>query len=140
MSLRVSYTVGKGTGTELADIFERVMRKLSTYYFVPIELHASSHIYHSYSSLLEDYGDPKSIKEETLRDVSHYERFLKEQAAQGTRVIFQTVTNAQFLQLVRQHLQAVTVERFNQGSNSLLLVSDQSQGFYTGKPYASRPG
>lgn len=133
MSLRVGYTVGRGTGKELADVFERVMLRLSTLYSIPIELHASPRVYHSYFSLLKDYDDPKEVEEETLQDALHYEKYCRGQAAQGTRVTFRTAINAQSLYLVRQHLQAVKVECFDQGVNSLLLVRDQSQGFYTGE-------
>ena len=133
MAVRVGYTVGRGTGKELADIFERVMTELSTCYSVQIELYRSSRVYHSYFSLLADYNDQITIEEETLQDVLHYEDFCKKQAALGTRVTFKTAINAQSLYLVREHLQAVKVECFNQGKNSLLLIRDQSQGFYTGK-------
>ena len=133
MTLRVGYTVGRGTGKELADVFERVMLKIAAFHSIPIELCPSSRVYHSYFSLLEDYNDPKDIEEETLQDTLHYEKYCKQQAAQGTHVTFKTAINAQSLYLVRQHLQAVKVECFDQGANSLLLVRDQSQGFYTGK-------
>ena len=133
MGLRVGYTVGRGTGKELADVFERVMLRLSAHYSIPIELYTSSHIYHSYFSLLEEHHDPKDVEEATLQDVLHYEKFCREQVAQGTRVTFKTAINAQSLYLVRQHLQAVKVECFDQGPDSLLLIRDQSQGFYTGE-------
>lgn len=135
MAVRVAYTVGKGTGMELADIFDRVMTQLSTIYSVPVELHRSSRIYHSYFSLLADCSNQIAIEEETLRDVLHYEDFCKTQVALGTRVTFKTAINAQSLYLIRQHFQAIKMECFDQGENSLLLIRDQSQGFYTGKLY-----
>ena len=133
MAIRVAYTVGKGTGMELADIFHRLMTQLSTIYSVPIELHRSSRIYHSYFSLLNDCSNQVAIEEETLLDVLHYEDFCRTQAALGTRVTFKTAINAQSLYLIRQHFQAIKVECFNQGENSLLLIRDQSQGFITGE-------
>lgn len=133
MAVRVAYTVGKGTGLELADIFERVMTQLSASYSIPVELHRSSRVYHSYFSLLADCNDQIAIEEETLKDVLHYEDFCKTQAALGTRVTFKTAINAQSLYLIRQHFQAIKLECFNQGENSLLLIRDQSQGFYTGR-------
>lgn len=135
MAVRVAYTVGRGTGMELADIFERVMTQLATNYSVPIELHCSARVYHSYFSLLADCSDQIAIEEETLQDVLHYEDFCKTQAALGTRVTFKTAINAQSLYLIRQHFQAIKLECFNQGNNSLLLIRDQSQGFYTGELY-----
>lgn len=127
MAVRVGYIVGQGTDKELADIFERVMTQVSTCYSVPVELHRSLRVYHSYFSLLADYSDQITIKAEILQDVLHYEDFCKTQAALGTQVTFKTTINAQSLYLFRQHLQAVKVECFNhQGENFLLLIRDQS--------------
>ena len=129
---RVGYTAGRGTGKELADVFERVMKCLSSRYSISIELHRSPRVFHSYNSLVSDFGNHTDIECETMEDVKQYENFCWTQAAQGTQVMFRTAINAQSLYLVRQHLQAVKVEYFNRGENTLLLVRDESQGFYTG--------
>ncbi len=131
-NLRVAFAIGRGTGAELADFFKLAMNRLADHYSVPIELHCSPRTYHSYFSLIGEYNDQKAICEETLNDVSHYETFCREEAAHGTQVIFRTAINAQSLYLVRQHLESVKIEHFNQGPNSLLLIRDQAQGFYTG--------
>lgn len=130
--LRAGLAIGRGTGAELADVFTLVMNRLSDHYSVPIELYCSPRTYHSYFSLLGEYNDQKAISHETFQDVSHYETFCKEEASKGTRVIFRTAINAQSLYLVRQHLEAIKIEQFSQGPNSLLLIRDQAQGFYTG--------
>ena len=132
LQARIGYTAGRGTGKELADVFERVIRHLSSRYSASIELQRSPRVFHSYNSLISDFGNQKDIERETMKDVKQYEDFCRTQAAQGTQVIFRTAINAQSLYLVRQHLQAVKVECFNQGENALLLVRDESQGFYTG--------
>ena len=129
---RVGYTASRGTGKELADVFERVMKCLSSRYSISIELHRSPRVFHSYNSLVSDCGNQTDIERETTEDVKQYENFCWTQAAQGTQVMFRTAINAQSLYLVRQHLQAVKVEYFNRGENTLLLVRDESQGFYTG--------
>ena len=133
MALRVAYTVGRGTEKALADIFERAMLKLSTHYSVLVELHASARIYHADFPLLEDYSNPKDVETVNRQDALYYEDFCREQVAQGTRVTLTPAINVQSLYLARQHLQAVYVECFEQGSKSLLLVGDQSQGLYAGK-------
>lgn len=129
--LRVGLAVGQGTGPELADIFEKVLLQLAKPYAVQIELHRSSRVYHSYRSLLSK-GNREEMHAETMRDAEHYESFCKEEAGKGTRVIFRTAITAQPLYLVREHLEAIKVERFHQGSTSILFIRDQAQGFYTG--------
>ena len=132
MTLRVGLLVGRGTGSELAQVFEIVILRLAALYSTQVEIHRSPRIYHSYFSLLKEHQDGKEIEDETSKDVNHFEEFCLNEAAQGTRATFKTAINAQSLYLIREHLQAVKVECFNQGENSLLLVRDQSQGFYTG--------
>ena len=129
---RVGYIAGRGTGEELADVFERVMIYLSSRYSISIELQRSPRVFHSYNSLMSDFGNQRDIEYETTEDAKQYEDFCRTQAAQGTQVIFKTAINAQSLYLVRQRLQAVKVECFNRDENALLLVRDESQGFYTG--------
>ena len=131
-ALRVGLAVGRGTGSELADVFETVVLQLASRYSVDIELHRSSRIYHTYLSLLSACDSQEDIHNETIQDTAHYERFCEEEATQGTRVIFRTAITAESLYLVRQHLEAVKVERFDYGWASMLLVRDQAQGFYTG--------
>ena len=142
MSLRIAYARGKGHGEDLIYVFERAMLKLSAFYSTPIELHASSRVYHSDSSLPKDYDNPKDMEHEILQDALHYEAFLKEQAARGTRVIFQTSISARCMHLVGQHLQAVSIERYDQEPHSILLIRDHSQGQSTSerkKPADKRP-
>lgn len=130
--LNVGVAVGRGTGPELADIFTKVLSELASHFKVQTQVHRSSRIYHSYQSLLSVGNDLQSIHDQTTLDARHYEDFCKEQAAQGTNVIFRTAFTAQSLYLVRQHLIAVKVEHFHNHSAEMLLIRDQAQGFYTG--------
>ena len=132
LPIKVGYTAGRGTGKELADVFERVIKNLSKTYSASVDLQRSSRIFHSYNSLVADFDNLRDIEHETAEDVRQYESFCRTQAAQGTRVTFKTAINAQSLYLVRQRLQAVKVESFTKGENALLLIRDESQGFYTG--------
>lgn len=129
---QVGLAIGRGTGAELSDVFENVIHQLSIKYGVHIELFRSSRVYHSYNSLIAEYDDPTTVNEETDLDVKHYEAFCVECMSNGCVAIFRTAINAQSLYLVRQHQEALKVEIFNQGENSLLLVRDEAQGFYTG--------
>ena len=133
MSLRVACTRGKGTWTESANVFERAILRLSTFYSVPIDLWASSQTYNSCPPPPKYYDDRGNGEGKTSQDALLYEIFLRLQAAQGTRVIFQTAVDTQTLHLAGQSLQAAKIECFDQGSKSLLLVRDQSQGSHNGE-------
>ena len=139
-NLTVGVAVGRGTGPELADVFIKVLNQLASHCGIQIDVHQSSRIYHSYQSLFSAGHDLQYIRDETARDAKHYEDFCKEQAARGTSVIFRTAFTAQSLYLVRQHLEAVKVERFRKQSADVLLVRDQAQGFYTGSNTYSPDG
>jgi len=130
--LRVGLAVGHGTGPELADIFERFIDQMASTCSARIKLIRSPRIYHTYLSLLSAGESEADIHKETMEDVVHYERFCEEEAERGTRVIFRTAITAESLYLVRQHLEAIKVERFDNAQASVLLVRDQAQGFYTG--------
>ena len=70
------------------------MFRLSTYDSIPIKLHVSSRVYHSYFSLLKDYDDPRDVEEKSLQDVLHYEKYCREQAAHGTCATLKLAINA----------------------------------------------
>lgn len=130
--LRVGLAVGHGTGPELADVFAKVTIQMAKQYHVGVNICRSQRLYHSYHSLLSAAEDFHHVCEETAQDAEHYEQFCKDQVAQGTRVIFRTAITAQSLYLVRQHLEAIKVERFSNQEADIIVVRDQAQGFYTG--------
>ena len=130
--LDVGLAIGRGTGTELADIFVKVLEDLGGLFHVRVNVHRSPRIYHSYQSLVCADHDFPFIHDETMRDAAHYEDFCRQQAAQGVKEIFRTAITAQPLYLVRQRLEAVKVELFKGLSSEVLLVRDQAQGFYSG--------
>ncbi|MFJ5094114.1 isocitrate/isopropylmalate family dehydrogenase [Streptomyces sp. NPDC088557] len=128
----VGLAVGRGTGPELADVFERVLRALTSGLPLGAEIVRSPRLYHSYVSLRAE-PDTARVRELTARDAEHYERFCRELAGSGVPAVFRTAINAQSLYLVRQRLRAVKVDLLTEGPASLLLVRDQAQGFYTGE-------
>lgn len=130
--LRVGLAVGHGTGPELADVFVKVSTQMANQYHVGVNICRSQRLYHSYHSLLSTGGNFGHVCEETAQDAEHYKQFCRDQVAQGTRVIFRTAITAQSLYLVRQHLEAIKVERFSNQEADIILVRDQAQGFYTG--------
>lgn len=128
----IGLAVGRGTGTELAAVFERVLGALARLYSTDIDVARSPRTYHSYVSLKAE-GGIEEIGRLTEEDAAHYERFCRTQAANGTPVVFRTAINAQSLYLVRRRLQAVKVDTITAAGASLLLVRDEAQGFYTGE-------
>ncbi|MFJ9824886.1 isocitrate/isopropylmalate family dehydrogenase [Streptomyces sp. NPDC101160] len=129
----IGLAVGRGTGAELAAVFEQVLGRIGHLWGTDVELVRSPRTYHSYVSLKVEEGDVGKIARLTEDDAVHYERFCREQARLGTAAVFRTAINAQSLYLVRQRLQAVKVETLATGDASVLLVRDQAQGFYTGE-------
>ncbi|ARF71064.1 isocitrate dehydrogenase [Kitasatospora albolonga] len=131
----IGLAVGRGTGPEVAAVFERVLGTLARLYGTEIGVVRSPRTYHSYVSLKAE-GDVERVRRLTEEDAGHYEEFCRTQAALSTPAVFRTAVNAQSLYLVRQRLQAVKVDALPPGDGaaaSLLLVRDQAQGFYTGE-------
>ncbi|GGR72871.1 MULTISPECIES: isocitrate/isopropylmalate family dehydrogenase [Streptomyces] len=127
----VGLAVGRGTGPEVADVFERVLGALTAGLPHGVAIERSPRLYHSYRSLRAE-GDVARIQALTAEDADHYERFCRTLAARGVRAVFRTAVNAQSLYLVRQRLRSVKVDLLTGAGRSLLLVRDQAQGFYTG--------
>ncbi|SFY52010.1 isocitrate/isopropylmalate family dehydrogenase [Streptomyces sp. F-1] len=127
----VGLAVGRGTGPELADVFERVLGALTAGHPHGVTIERSPRLYHSYVSLRAE-RDIARIRALTAEDADHYERFCRTRAERGTTAVFRTAINAQSLYLVRERLRAVKVDLLGTRGRSLLLVRDQAQGFYTG--------
>ncbi|MFJ4184965.1 isocitrate/isopropylmalate family dehydrogenase [Kitasatospora sp. NPDC089509] len=132
-TVQIGLAVGRGTGPELATVFERVLHRIVQLHGVEAELVRSPRIYHSYASLRAEAGGTGQAALLTEQDADHYERFCRDQAAAGVRVVFRTAVNAQSLYLVRQRLTAVKTEELTAHGARLLLIRDQAQGFYTGE-------
>lgn len=137
MTTPVGLAVGRGTGTELAAVFERMATRLGELYGVAPVVIRSPRVYHSYYSLRAEAGGVEDIRRLTEDDAEHYERFCRTLADSGATTVFRTAVNAQSLYLLRQRLRAVKVDVISAPGSSpdaaLLLVRDQAQGFYTGE-------
>ncbi|MFF0868901.1 isocitrate/isopropylmalate family dehydrogenase [Nonomuraea sp. NPDC003560] len=128
----IGLAIGRGTGPELAAVFERVLAGIADVCGTKVALTRSERIYHSYVSLKAG-AEAEEIRESTRQDADHYTRFCRSLAAAGVPAVFRTAINAQSLYLVRQRLQAVKIDAITTAGASLLLVRDQAQGFYTGE-------
>ncbi|WP_019631556.1 isocitrate/isopropylmalate family dehydrogenase [Actinomadura atramentaria] len=128
----IGLAVGRGTGPELAAVFERVLAGIADVFSVDVGVLRSDRVYHSYASLDTGVGIER-VREITRDDADHYTEFCRTLAARGTTAVFRTAINAQSLYLVRRRLQAVKFDVVSDGEVSLLLVRDAAQGFYTGE-------
>lgn len=130
--LVIGLAIGHGTGHELANAFRHVTQHVSAFYGISVIFVTSPRLYHSYASLLSVPDQHGGAHKQTKIDADHYEDFCIRQSLEGMRVIFRLSVSAQALYDVRQRLCSCRVERYNQGPASMLVVRDQSQGFYTG--------
>lgn len=131
--LRIALAAGGGTGPELIDVFQKVIKHLAQMQSLSLEFICSPRVYNSYASLLRPHENVEAITQETLADASHYRQFCESIYKQGVRALFRTSVSAQALYLVRQQLEAVKIEHLVTGPNkAILLVRDQAQGFYAG--------
>ncbi|PWW67066.1 isocitrate/isopropylmalate family dehydrogenase [Actinokineospora spheciospongiae] len=131
MESTVGLAVGRGTGPELARVFERTLTALGELFSTSFTITRSPRLYHSYNSLKT--LDADQIRSITRDDARHYEEFCRAQAELGVSAVFRTAINAQSLYLVREHLRAVKVDVIESPGATLLLVRDEAQGFYTGE-------
>ena len=130
--MKVGLAVGMGTGPELALIFERALHTLAARRRVPVQLVTSEHRYQTFVGHLATRTPAQEVARMAAEDAEHYERFLVDLHAGGSRVVFRTAINAQPLYRVRERLMGVKLERFSTFHGELLLVRDGAQGFYGG--------
>ena len=129
--LRVGLAIGGGTGPELAEIFERTLRELAAREKMRAEIIRSPREYRTYRPMAALTS--AEAARATEEDAADYIRFVRELAADGIRVAFRTAFNAQSLYLVRDELLGVKVEPMRHSDGELLLIRDETQGFYSGR-------
>jgi len=129
--LRVGLAIGGGTGPELAEIFERTLRELAAREKMRAEIIRSPREYRTYRPMAALTS--AEAARATEEDAADYIRFVRELAADGIRVAFRTAFNAQSLYLVRDELLGVKVEPMQHSDGELLLIRDETQGFYSGR-------
>lgn len=134
----VGLAVGEGTGPELAEVFERAVQAHGESFGVRVRLRRCRHLFRTFAPVAAGNWSTEQVVRVTREDARAYERFLRSLAARGCRTVFRTAFNAQSLYEVRERLGAVKVEQLTTATGEILLVRDQSQGFYGGRN--SAPG
>jgi len=124
--------IGQGTGPELAGVFRQALAAISGRYVAHLEVVASPHRYRTYHGLRAEEASPEEMARIAREDANHYVDFLRELHDGGVPAVFRTAINAQPLYRVRERLHAIKIERLQTAEGELLLVRDQTQGFYAG--------
>jgi hypothetical protein len=112
----IGLAVGRGTGPELATLFERVLAGITDGYSAGIRTTRSKRIYHSYFSLKADAGIER-VRELTREDADHYAEFCRTRAALGVPAIFRTAIKGFHItaltdRTVSRHLPDADIPRF----------------------------
>jgi isocitrate/isopropylmalate dehydrogenase len=131
--LTIGLAVGRGTGPEIAAVFEEVFSALGARHGARLTTTRSPRTYHSYVSLRREAPGADAVRAATELDADHYESFCRGLADRGVPAVFRTAINAQSLYLVRERLRAIKADLIAAPDGELLLIRDQAQGFYTGE-------
>jgi nicotinamidase-related amidase/isocitrate/isopropylmalate dehydrogenase len=130
--LIVGLAVGEGTGPELADVFRSAVEALAAAWGVTLRLVPAPGSYATFTGLLAQGLPATVVAARAEDDAATFVGFAEQLMAAGARVLFRTAINAQCLYRARERLQAIKVDHFTGPSGEILLVRDQTQGFYGG--------
>ena len=131
--IKIGVIVGGGTGRELADVFVNTLDMIATLLGLDVDIRACQYEFSSYATLR---GFPSQQIERTVREeLRILESFYKCFYSLGGRVIFRTAINAETLYSFRRIGQAVKIIDIHLRGSRLLIVRDQTQGFYANSTY-----
>ncbi len=125
--------VGEGTGPELASVFEEAVAAFARAADLAVTVSRAPGLYRTFGGVLAAGLDAAAVERSSDEDVERYQTWVKTVHARGARAIFRTAFNAQPLYVVRERLACVKVETLPNGDGEILLVRDQTQGFYGGQ-------
>ena len=135
MKSKIGLITGKGTGEELVDIFKRVISLLAKINDKEIEFIETDYKFSTYWSVKNDNNffscstEQEKEAELLLKTFSDFKNF-------GVDVVFRTAINAESLYILRQKALAVKEINIDIGNNrNLLLIRDETQGFYANHSY-----
>lgn len=131
--IKIGVIVGGGTGRELADVFVNSLDMIAPILGLNVDITECEHKFSSYATLRGFSFEQieRSIREELRILESFYKRFY----SLGGRVIFRTAINAETLYSFRRIGQAVKIIDIHLRGSRLLLVRDETQGFYANSIY-----
>ena len=130
---RIGLIIGSGTGPELADVFKQSMDRISRLVGKPVEIVECEHQFHSYYQTAG--WTPARIEAAVKDDVRRLEAFYQAHYGNGGRAIFRTAFNAETLYRFRAIGKAVKTVYIALQEKRLLLIRDETQGFYVNDSY-----
>jgi isocitrate/isopropylmalate dehydrogenase len=130
--VRIGLAVGDGTGEELARVFRRTVTRLTDVHRGRVDVYTCPRRLGTYGGLANSDLSPAAAARLAGDDAEAYAEWLREVFRAGTRAVFRTAFNAQAVYSVREALWAVKPEAFAHPGGELLVIRDETQGFYTG--------
>ena len=132
-AVTVGLAIGGGTGEELAAVFGDVVSRLCAVHGGAVELITCPRRFGTYGALAHEGLSATAAARLAERDAEEYGEWLRSAYRLGVPAIFRTAFNAQSLYLAREALWGVKPEAFVHAAGELLVVRDESQGFYSGR-------
>lgn len=125
---KVGLIVGSGTGRELADVFRDGVRRMAAMLGRDVEVVECEHEFNSYHHLID--STPELIEGIVTDDLQRLGDFYRDFYRSGGRAVFRTAINAETLYRFRRVGNAVKTVYIPRRRKRLLMVRDQTQGFY----------
>lgn len=131
--MKIGLVIGHGTGKELVEIFKDILYMISNYYNFEVEVVECPYVFNTYASIrTKEYEEIEKIVKE---EVSILDSFYKSFYDSGGRVIFRTAINAETLYIFRKLRFGVKVIDVYKSGHNILMIRDETQGFYTVDSY-----
>lgn len=132
--IKVGLIVGGGTGQELAEVFCRIIKEVSSLFTLKVEIRKNNFIAKTYWELRKLSW--KKIEKEEKSDLRKLWGYLLNVYKDGVRVVFRTAINAETLYQLRRKGLAVKIFPVElKDGRKILLIRDEMQGFYTNDRY-----
>ena len=130
---KIGLIIGSGTGRELADTFINTLQKVAKILKRQVEIIECNYEFTTYTKLHNmPYEEIENIVKKELGILkAFYEKFY----SSGGRIIFKTAINAETLYLFRRIGRAIQIIDIPASENRLLIIRDETQGFYANDQY-----
>jgi len=130
---KIGVVVGSGTGRELVGVFRRTLNKIAEILGKQIDIIECEHEFGTYESLRN--ASSRQIEKIIYDELETLHSFYKKFYSLGGRTIFRTAINAETLYLFRKTGKAVKMIEIPLAEKTLLIIRDETQGFYVDEHY-----
>ena len=130
---KIGLIIGSGTGRELANIFINTLQKVAKISERQVEIIECDYEFATYTKL---HNMPfEEIENIVQKELGILKAFYEEFYSSGGRIIFKTAINAETLYLFRRIGKAIQIIDIPASENRLLMIRDETQGFYATDQY-----